>query len=118
MQFKAAIIVYSFGSAFINWSRYIFSISRPVCGELAKANKITDANTYVCIGGKPKTDNGAGGVSMLGTVCDKVHSMRAAYVQYVTTTPEMGMTLNAEGMTKHTAMVDDNQVTFKTHRNS
>ena len=45
---------------------------------------------------------------MLGTVCDKVHSMRTAYVQYVTTTPEMGMTLNAEGMTKHTAMVDHN----------
>jgi len=77
----------------------------PVCGELAKANKITDANTYVCIGGKPKTDNGAGGVSMLGTVCDKEHSQRTAYVQYVTTTPELGMTLNAEGMTKHTAMV-------------
>ena len=94
---------------------HILLISRPVCGELAKANKITDANTYVCIGGKPKTDNGAGGVSMLGTVCDKEHSQRAAYVQYVTTTPELGMTLNAEGMTKHTAMVGHNKVTFKTN---
>merc|ERR1712038_1144730 len=75
-----------------------------VCGNLAKAHKIKDANLYMCIGGKP-TLHGAGGVAMKGTVCDKSLTMRAAYIQYVTMSADTGMTLPAEKMTEHTAAV-------------
>ena len=81
-----------------------FFIYRDVCGNLAKAHKIKDANLYMCIGGKP-TLHGAGGVAMKGTVCDKSLTMRAAYIQYVTMSADTGMTLPADQMTEHTAAV-------------
>lgn len=74
------------------------------CGKLAKAYKISDANTYICLGGKPKL-HAAGGVTMKGTVCDKNLEMRPAYIQYVTMSGDTGETLNAVQQTKQTATV-------------
>ena len=77
---------------------------REACGKLAEAHSITDANNYICIGGKP-TGHSAGGVAYKGTVCDKSRSQRVAYTQYITMGGALGLTLSADQMTKHTAAV-------------
>jgi hypothetical protein len=74
------------------------------CSKLAKAHSITDANNYVCIGGKP-TGHPGGGVAYKGTVCDKDRSQRVAYTQYITMSGDTGMALSADKMTQHTAAV-------------
>ena len=77
---------------------------RDACGNLAKANKIKDANMYFCIGGKP-TGHAAGGVTMKGTVCDKSLMMRTAYIQYVTMAGDTGMPISGALATKTTGAV-------------
>ena len=71
---------------------------------MAKANKIKDANSYVCIGGKP-SGHAAGGVALKGSVCDINREMRIAYAQYVTMSGDTGMDLKADEMSVHTAAV-------------
>ena len=71
---------------------------------LAKAHKITDANNYVCLGGKP-SGHAAGGVAFKGSVCTKGSYERIAYAQYVTMSGDTGMDLTAAQSTVHTAAV-------------
>jgi len=74
------------------------------CSILANKHKITDANNYICLGGKP-SGHGAGGVAFKGVVCDLSRQSRVAYTQYVTMSGDTGMDLNAAQMTVHTAAV-------------
>ena len=81
-----------------------FLIIRKACEKLAKANKITDANIYVCLGGKP-TGRPGGGVASLATVCDSDRSTRAAYIQYVTMSGDTQKAVPAAQQAKYTGAV-------------
>ena len=81
-----------------------FLIIRKACEKLAKGNKITDANIYVCLGGKP-TGRPGGGVASLATVCDSDRSTRAAYIQYVTMSGDTQKAVPAAQQAKYTGAV-------------
>ena len=66
---------------------------RDACRKLAKAHKIQNANSYICIGGRPKTHE-AGGVAGKGTVCDKDVTGRTTFVQQVTMSGQTGELLS------------------------
>jgi hypothetical protein len=87
---------------------------RDACGKLAAAHSIKDANNYICIGGKP-TGHSGGGVAYKGSVCDKSRSERVAYTQYITMGGDLGLTLSADKMTKHTAAVNSTKLNSHNH---
>ena len=66
---------------------------RDACRKLAKAHKIQNANSYICIGGRPKTHE-AGGIAGKGTVCDKDVTGRTTFVQQVTMSGQTGELLS------------------------
>jgi len=80
-----------------------------VCGKLAKAHKIQNANSYICIGGRPKTHE-AGGIAGKGTVCQKMVDGRVTFVQQVTMSGQTGELLSTAASKVVTAEIITHEI--------